>query len=39
MAKGMKGKGSSKGFYGGGGKSKGFVATPMNAPKKGMKSR
>jgi len=37
MAKGMKGKGvTSKGFKGGG-KEKGFVNTPMNTPKKGMK--
>jgi len=35
MAKGLKGA-KSKGFMGGG-KDKGFVATPMNAPKKGFK--
>lgn len=35
MAKDMV-KGTSKGFVGGG-KSGGFVTTPMNAPKKGMK--
>ena len=38
MAKGMKGKGSSKGFMGGG-KATGFVNTPMNAPKKGFKGK
>lgn len=37
MAKGMKGKGvTSKGFKGGG-KEKGFVTTPMNTPKKGVR--
>jgi hypothetical protein len=38
MAKGMKGKGTSKGFIGGG-KNGGFVTTPMNAPKKGFKGK
>lgn len=32
----MKGKGTNKG-YKGGGKDSGFVVTPMNAPKKGFK--
>lgn len=37
MAKEMtKGKGAGKGFMGGG-KNGGFVTTPMNAPKKGVK--
>lgn len=36
MAKMKAGKGTGKGFVGGG-KNSGFVNTPMNAPKKGFK--
>ena len=40
MARGMvKGAGGIKKGYKGGGKDSGFVATPMNAPKKGFKGK